>query len=69
MLHPRAAARVILELQGKYEEGLNLFTEISERKLEVLKLIADGMSNAALAARLVLSEKNIKGHVSNILNK
>lgn len=69
VLHPRVAARVIKELQGRREEGLNPFTELSERELEVLKLIADGMSNAAMAAKLVLSEKTIKGHVSNILSK
>jgi two-component system, NarL family, response regulator LiaR len=49
--------------------ALNPFTELSERELEVLKLIADGMSNAEMAAKLVLSEKTIKGHVSNILSK
>jgi NarL family two-component system response regulator LiaR len=69
VLHPRVAARVIQELQGRREEGVNPFTELSERELEVLKLIADGMSNAAMAAKLVLSEKTIKGHVSNILSK
>jgi NarL family two-component system response regulator LiaR len=69
VLHPRVAARVIKELQGKREDNLNPFTELSERELEVLKLIADGMSNAEMAAKLVLSEKTIKGHVSNILNK
>jgi len=68
-LHPRVAARVIKELQGKRGEVLNPFTELSERELEVLKLIADGMSNAEMAAKLVLSEKTIKGHVSNILSK
>ena len=69
ILHPRVAARVIRELQGKREDNLNPFTELSERELEVLKLIADGMSNAEMAAKLVLSEKTIKGHVSNILSK
>ena len=69
VLHPRVAARVIKELQGKREDNLNPFTELSQRELEVLKLIADGMSNAEMAAKLVLSEKTIKGHVSNILNK
>ena len=69
ILHPRVAARVIKELQGKREDSLNPFTELSERELEVLKLIADGMSNAEMAAKLVLSEKTIKGHVSNILSK
>lgn len=69
VLHPRVAARVIKELQGKRADNLNPFTELSERELEVLKLIADGMSNAEMAARLVLSEKTIKGYVSNILSK
>lgn len=69
VLHPRVAARVIKELQGRREDTLNPFTELSERELEVLKLIADGMSNAEMATKLVLSEKTIKGHVSNILSK
>jgi NarL family two-component system response regulator LiaR len=69
VLHPRVAARVIKELQGRREDMLNPFTELSERELEVLKLIADGMSNAEIAAKLVLSEKTVKGHVSNILSK
>jgi NarL family two-component system response regulator LiaR len=69
VLHPRVAARVIKELQGRRAEALNPFTELSERELEVLKLIADGLSNAEMAAKLFLSEKTIKGHVSNILSK
>jgi len=69
VLHPRVAARVIRELQGRRGEKVNPFTELSERELEVLKFIADGMSNAEIAAKLVLSEKTIKGHVSNILSK
>jgi DNA-binding NarL/FixJ family response regulator len=68
-LHPRVAARVIRELQGATRDTLNPFAELSERELEVLRLIADGMSNAAIAARLVLSEKTVKGHVGNILSK
>lgn len=69
VLHPRVAARVIQELQGRRADALNPFMELSERELEVLKLIAGGMSNAEIAAQLVLSEKTIKGHVSNILGK
>lgn len=69
ILHPQVAARVIQELQGRRGDALNPFTELSERELEVLKLIADGKSNAEMAAQLVLSEKTIKGHVSNILSK
>ena len=69
VLHPRVAARLVKELQGKRADSLNPFTELSERELEVLKLIADGMSNAEIAAKLFLSEKTVKGHVSNILSK
>jgi NarL family two-component system response regulator LiaR len=68
-LHPRVAARVILEMQGATRDRPHPFTELSGRELEVLRLIADGQSNNEIAARLVLSEKTVKGHVSNILSK
>jgi NarL family two-component system response regulator LiaR len=37
--------------------------------MEVLRLIAAGSSNADIAEQLVISEKTVKGHVSNILSK
>lgn len=69
VLNSNVATRVIKELQGIRAEGINPYTQLSERELEVLKLIAAGLSNAEMAARLFLSEKTIKGHVSNILSK
>jgi NarL family two-component system response regulator LiaR len=69
VLHPRVAARVIQELQGARRAEVNPFTELSEREMEVLRLIAAGMSNSDIAGTLVLSEKTVKGHVSNILSK
>ena len=69
VLHPRVAARVIKELQGVPRDAINVYNELSDRELEVLKLIAEGLSNATIAERLVLSEKTVKGHVSNILSK
>ena len=68
-LHPHVAARVIRELRGPRHETLNPFTELSEREMEVLKLIASGMTNSKIAEQLVISLNTVKGHVSNILSK
>ena len=42
---------------------------LTERELEVLKLVAEGMRNAHIAERLVLSAKTVDHHVSAILRK
>jgi NarL family two-component system response regulator LiaR len=43
--------------------------ELTEREMEVLTLIAEGLSNIQLAENLSISEKTVKTHVSNILSK
>jgi len=43
--------------------------DLTERELEVLRLIAQGKSNKEISEDLVLSEKTVKTHVSNILQK
>jgi DNA-binding NarL/FixJ family response regulator len=45
------------------------FADLSQRELEVLRLIADGCSNAEIAAELFLSEATVKTHVTHILTK
>jgi len=68
-LHPRVAARVLQELHGRVKDQENPFTTLTTRELEVLKLIAEGLSNNEITERLVLSLHTVKGHVSNILSK
>lgn len=73
VMTPRVAARVMQELrQGSRASGQasgQFDTDLSEREIEVLRLIAEGCSNTEIAERLVISEHTVKRHVSNILSK
>lgn len=69
VMHPHVAARVMQELRGGPRANVQLSSELSERELEVLRLIADGLNNTEIAERLVISEHTVKRHVSNILSK
>ncbi len=68
-LHPRVAARVLQNIRGENGEEQPLFTELTDRETDVLKLIASGLTNSQIAEKLVISENTVKGHVSNILSK
>ncbi len=68
-LHPRVAVRVLQNLRGDNLDAEPLFTELTERELDVLKLIASGLTNSQIAEKLVISENTVKGHVSNVLSK
>jgi NarL family two-component system response regulator LiaR len=68
-LHPRIASRVIREFNSVDFDRKELFTELTDREMEVLTLIAKGNSNAKIADQLVISVGTVKGHVSNILSK
>jgi two-component system, NarL family, response regulator LiaR len=68
-LHPLVAARVLQNIRSENSDEQPLFTELTDRELDVLKLIANGMTNSQIAEKLVISENTVKGHVSNILSK
>jgi two-component system, NarL family, response regulator LiaR len=69
VLNPRVAARVVKELGGTLSEKLNPFHALTDRELEVLRFIAAGKNNQEIAALLVISEKTVKTHITNILAK
>ena len=66
-LHPEIAKKLMNELSlGPRRQTPE---ELTERELDVLKLIARGQSNREISHELVISEKTVKTHVSNILSK
>jgi NarL family two-component system response regulator LiaR len=67
LLAPSVAARLIRELSRSGEDPAA--DVLTHRELDVLRLIANGRSNKEIALDLVLSEKTVKTHVSNILAK
>jgi NarL family two-component system response regulator LiaR len=68
-LHPRVAARLIKQFSHGGPDRSTLFTELTEREIEVLTLIARGLPNQKIAEDLIISIGTVKGHVSNILSK
>jgi len=62
-LSPKAAARLMREVRTPES------AELTERETEVLRLLARGLSNKQIAQALVIGEKTVKTHVSNILSK
>jgi len=69
VLNPRVAARLVKELHGQRPEAVNPFSELTNREMDVLRQMAAGKSNHEIAAALVISEKTVKTHITNILTK
>ena len=72
LISPHIASKVLQRVRatGTSEADAALIrAELSDRELEVLKLIANGKDNAHIAAELHISPKTVKNHISNILMK
>lgn len=67
-LHPKIARKLIREMRQPPDLPL---TEdpLTERELEVLKLVAQGLSNQDIADRIVVGERTVRAHVSAVLSK
>ena len=66
-LGAEVAGRALARLSG---DGAPVaFAELTEREREILSLVARGLTNAAIADRLVLSPKTVRNHVSNVMTK
>ncbi|MPZ22849.1 MAG: response regulator [Dehalococcoidia bacterium] len=67
MLHPQVARTLMREMRTPRREESG--QRLTERETDVLLCLARGMSNKEIATELVISEKTVKTHVSNILQK
>ena len=68
---PSLAANLLFELTSGATSGkpASPLDDLTEREREILELVAGGDSNKEIAAQLYLSEKTIKHHMTNILQK
>jgi len=68
-LDPQVARRVMEHLKPPTLSDTSAVGQLSQRELEVLKLMVEGQSNPEIAAALYLSPNTVKTHVRGIMNK
>ncbi len=72
LISPTIASKVLQRLRASSRQPeieTTIRAELSDREIEVLKLIANGKDNAMIAGELHISPKTVKNHISNILMK
>jgi len=67
-LHPRIARRLMAEVTAPTPLR-DPAAELTAREMEVLRLVAQGLSNSDIAGQLFITERTVKAHVSNLLGK
>jgi two-component system response regulator DevR len=68
-LDPAVTRRVLAMMRQQGGQAPDPFGELTEREVVVLRLLAEGKSNAQIAEALVLSDKTVRNHISTILSK
>lgn len=68
ILHPRIAQRLMAEVTAP-SRAEDPAARLTAREVEVLQLVAQGLSNGEIAEKLVVTERTVKAHVSNLLGK
>ena len=63
------AQKMLTTFEGIRNEGAEITPHLTERELEVIKALAQGMSNKQIAQSLHISEKTVRNHASNIYKK
>ena len=69
LLGPTIAQKVMRQFAGMDRAQRPLVDDLTEREVEVLKLVAEGLGNKDIGRRLSISEKTVKNHINNILSK
>jgi NarL family two-component system response regulator LiaR len=68
-LHPNAVLKLMNQVVSQPAISQPTDQNLTEREVEVLSLVAQGLSNREIATKLVISEKTVKTHISNLLGK
>ncbi len=68
-LHPDVIRKLMNQVAAQSVSNRTLSSELTERESDVLALVAQGLSNREIAKNLVISEKTVKTHISNLLSK
>ncbi len=68
LLQPIIASKLLNHVRARHDEA-NEPEPLTDREMEVLRLLAQGKSNKEIAATLVISERTVKFHVSSIMGK
>ncbi len=70
LLSPQVTKRVIQQFSRLPRPSAPAgFEELTSREMEIFRLLADGLSNAEIADRLVIAESTVKSHITHVLSK